>query len=466
MASSTTTVSSAPAKIPKPKTELDKFKQELEKQKAFKHHLPLWTKVESWVLEEGQKGKDKINFGLWGNEPTANKNLESIFKTFPEFKTLRDSITSGDPKKEKQFTQILQERLQTKLKRKTKNREKLANLSEKVGKDWTKDVLDYGFEKFSKWKEEGPAGYAKIAGTGILLYFAVWKGLKTVWGTIKGTVGPGKPVISNLLVGGGLVAAAGYALKEVFNPRDANASESPAEAGNDIPLATHEAGTDLSKDEKKVEAIINSNEGAKAFMGLLHTPVKDVLEAYSGDRGINTIDPKFLLKHVQATGRFNKKWTKRMIKKIKPTALYDVVHSTISLFEHSKGYEEAKKKNSKLELVEYIKQEYVNDERTTIEFPELAVIAFEVGGKKYLDVINQKTQTETARKKVIKAITETRKTYSGILVNGIETTLVALGNLIYLPLEAGGKIIYDISTGLYEYGGKKYRNLAEAIKSV
>ena len=456
-----------PQQNPTAVSELANFKKELERQKVFENNLPLWAKVESWVLEEGQKIANPISPDLWTNEATAKKDLDAIFKKFPEFEKLFDSIKDNSPEKKQHFIKILQERIETKIKSTQNSQEKLTKLSEAVGKDWTKDVIDFGLERFDKWKDEGPAGYAKIAGAGALLYFAAYKGIKTVWDTITGVIGPGKPMLANLVFGGGLVAASVYGLKQVFNPRDPNTEKHPDNF--EFAIESSDANNvDSPQDTKKLESIIATHDGAKAFLGLMHVPAADALEAYENrDQATKSIDPKFLLnsKYIQTTGKFSRKWIRRMVSQIKGPALYATVHSTVSLFESSHGYQEAKKSNPDLKLVDYLRKEYVDDSRTVIEFPELTAIALEAHNKNYAEIVASQ-DTDKAKQKVLRAIAATRRAYSNVFVDGIEALLYAGGNAIYLPLETGGRIVYDIATESYEYAGKKYADLESTIADI
>ncbi len=55
------------------------FKKEVETN-VFKKDTALSTRVESWILEEGQKLPEPINFGLWStNIQTAEKDLKKNF---------------------------------------------------------------------------------------------------------------------------------------------------------------------------------------------------------------------------------------------------------------------------------------------------------------------------------------------------------------------------------------------------
>ena len=365
-------LTSRPAETAPALTELEKFQREVEK-KVFKENSALSTRVESWILEEGQKLSEPINFNLWStNIETADKDLSKFFKNseFEDFKKSCDTYLS-DPKKKVEFIKIFAEKLQGQLKIRQQGKVERAKVSEKVDKDLLADTLKSSFNKFDKWKNEGAAGYAKMAGTGLLLYFVVFKGIKAVWKGLKGVMA-GDSVIKSLATGGLLIGGGAYLLKETLLPKSAIATEAKT--------TTKPAAEQLTSEQERIQAIIEDSDNAQALMGLLQTPTENVLKAYKNSKD-NQIDPKFLLSHIKGVKGFDRKWTREMVKKINPTTLYETVHSTIKLFQNSAGYQEELSKKDPIGLPEYIHREYVEKAKksgTVIEFPELLADALEI----------------------------------------------------------------------------------------
>ena len=369
---------------------LDNLRKDVEK-KIYKEKRAFYTVMESWILEEGSKpDKDKIDFNLWENLATAKKDLETIFKQFPEFKEIYDSIVGNDAEKEKAFIGLFQEKLQKQVAIREKKKLELAEFNEKEGGNFLADRIEALTQRISTAIEEKRWGEVAIAG-GLLL--AGFYGLRAVWKGIKGMMGKDAGVVSSLLVGGGLTAGVVYGLMEISKP----------ESDKDKLKATAESAvntTNLSAEQKRIMEIIEKGSGAKALMGLTHTPLKTVLAEYRKSENLQ-INPQFLKNYIDRLKGygFPQKWASNMIDKINPSELYGVVNSTFKIFSCIK---KAVKENPSLTLVDYIEEKYVKDaeaKNTTIDFSEFNEDALEI-------VAIEEDKTQAEKKKAEAAVSE------------------------------------------------------------
>lgn len=358
----------APQAAPAAEASVDNSLETLRKRVEInrKQNQALYTRVESWILGEGSKpGENKIDFSLWGNSATAEKDIKTIFQQFPEFKTLHDSITENDKNQQQNFIQLLGEKLGEKVAMRQEKKKELAEFSKKEGSEMVGDYIETGVKNITKWFNRGkPEDYLKIAATGVGLCLA-YQGVMTIWEGIKGQMGPGRGLIRNLVVGGGLTAGVVYGLSKVFKPESAYAAENSKKI---------EITPNTDFEQKRINKIIETNGHAKAFHGLTNAPIEEVLDNYRRSENFG-MQPKFLEKYPVGKDNPEKKWFKEMARQIKPNDLYQVTNATFKALENSHEYQEAAKKNPSLTLLDYIQQEYVDKARernTTITFSEFA----------------------------------------------------------------------------------------------
>ncbi|MCF7846069.1 MAG: hypothetical protein K9L85_02425 [Candidatus Peribacteraceae bacterium] len=428
--------------------------------------LPTLIKVESFVLDEFGS-KHKINFLLWDDAEKAKQDLKVVFEKYPKLKSFFDGLK---PAQKTEFTKILRSRLVERANQKKTYREQLRALSEET----ETSVFDYaenGLNKIQEYWEEGPAGYAKIVGVGVLFYGIYRFGIKPLLKGFASLFDEGKPKFAKFLAGGGVAAGAIYLATKFLKPKNAEAKEIDVKPS--LPLKI-DAQKTPNKEAQKIQAIIDTSPGAKAMLGLMDVPVAAILQAYTNsDPKEQSINPKFLERFVSEKERFPRKWMKRMLKKIDAHALFQVIHSTIELFRHSPSYKKTQAIKNKTgevySVLDYIREEYVQKSgATTIEFVELMALALEEQHLQQWEI--DPAVFATKKEEIMKIIGEATGQVGETARSLVGAVTYQGLNTIGVTLKTGAQVVWDFAGGVWRsiVGGteKKFKKFEDAWKEI
>lgn len=375
--------SSSPLEIPKaaeavkPDTRASLEALRVDVEKNRKENQEIYTRVESWILGEGSKpGENKIDFGLWNNAATAEKDLQTIFRQFPEFEKLcNDQIIKGDPGRKENFIKLFGEKLSGKIIMRQEKTRELALLGEKNGSEPVGDLFRNGWKDVKKWAARGePMDYVKIGGViagSVALYYALKFGVKTTVDQLDEN--------PSWIVKGAVLAGIGTGLyfgAKALEPKSAYGAEIPHEGSSVSP--------EIAAQQKIIEKTIETESGARAILGLTGAPMEEVLDQYRRSENQN-MSTEFLANHIGKFRDFDALWVKRMLAKIRPKDLYLATRDTLKAVEYSYGYKKASGEDKNLTVLDYVEREYVTkakERNTTIIFSEFVEDTLGAGNQK------------------------------------------------------------------------------------